>query len=105
MNYLKRIIYLTILLNILISQDLGYKKIASGFKKPLYLMSHVTKSNILFVVEQRGIIWSLVDGKKEKNPFLDIRDRVHTPIFPGDERGLLGFAMSPHYSRDNSSKD
>ena len=101
MNYLKRIIYLVITLNILISQDLSYKKIASGFKKPLYLTSHVTKSNTLFVVEQRGIIWSLVDGKKEKNPFLDIRDRVHTPIFPGDERGLLGFAMSPYYSKDN----
>ena len=101
MNYLKRIIYLAILLNILISQDLSYNKIASGFKKPLFLTSHVTESNTLFIVEQRGMIWSLVDGKKEKNPFLDIRDRVHTPIFPGDERGLLGFAMSPYYSKDN----
>ena len=101
MNHLKRIIYLAILLNILISQDLSYNKIASGFKKPLYLSSHVTESNILFVVEQRGMIWSLIDGKKDKNPFLDIRDRVHTPIFPGDERGLLGFAMSPYYSKDN----
>ena len=101
MNYLKRIIYFVITLNILISQDLSYKKIASEFKKPLYLTSHVTEPNILFILEQRGMIWSLVDGKKSKGPFLDIRDRVHTPIFPGDERGLLGFAMSPSYSTDN----
>ena len=102
MNYFKRIIYFFIIFNILNGDGLSYKKIASGFKKPLYLTSHITNPNILFILEQRGMVWELMNKEKTRKPFLDIRDRVHTPIFPGDERGLLGFAMSPNYHEDNS---
>ena len=47
------------------------------------------------------MIWSISNGIKNKDPFLDIRKRVHNPIFPGDERGFLGFAMSPKFDQDN----
>ena len=33
-----------------------------------------------------------------KTPFLDITNRVHKPLFPGDERGLLGFTFDPDYN-------
>ena len=33
-------------------------------------------------------------------PFLDITDRVHKPLFPGDEMGLLGFAFDPNFQKN-----
>ena len=86
---------------ILFALDLGYIELEASFKKPLYLSPHVNNSEILYVIEQRGMIWELNDGIKSKTPFLDIRNIVHTPVFPGDERGLLGFAMSPNFQNDN----
>ena len=100
-KFIASAIYLFIAFNILNANDISYVKIASGFKKPLYVTGHVDKLEVLYVLEQRGMIWELVYGKKSKKPFLDIRDRVHTPVFPGDERGLLGFAISPNFSVDN----
>tara|TARA_Y100001935_G_scaffold85477_1_gene70975 strand:- start:1666 stop:2817 length:1152 start_codon:yes stop_codon:yes gene_type:complete len=96
-----KFIILFSLISRLCALDLGYIELEASFKKPLYLSPHVNNSNILYVVEQRGMIWELNDGIKSKTPFLDIRDKVHTPVFPGDERGLLGFAMSPNFQIDN----
>ena len=96
-----KFIILFSLISRLFALDLGYIELEASFKKPLYLSPHVNNSNILYVVEQRGMIWELNDGIKSKTPFLDIRDKVHTPVFPGDERGLLGFAMSPNFQIDN----
>ena len=94
--------YFLFVLSMLNAIDISYVKIMSGFKKPLYVTGHVTKPDILYVLEQRGIVWELTYNGKNKNSFLDIRNRVHTPIFPGDERGLLGFAMSPNFNEDNN---
>ena len=96
-----KFIILFFLISSLFALDLDYIELEANFKKPLYLTSHVNNSDILYVIEQRGIIWELNDGIKIETPFLDIRDKVHTPVFPGDERGLLGFAMSPNYETDN----
>ena len=85
----------------LFALNLGYIELEASFKKPLYLSPHVNNPEIIYVIEQRGMIWELNDGIKSKTPFLDIRDKVHTPVFPGDERGLLGFAMSPNFQTDN----
>ena len=93
--------YFLFVLSMLDASDISYVKIMSGFKKPLYVTGHVTNPDILYVLEQRGIIWSLNNGVREEKPFLDIRDRVHTPNILYDERGLLGFAMSPNYDINN----
>ena len=98
MNHLRSILYFLVLLSLLFSQELSYSIFATGFKKPLYLTHHVSDSSILFVLEQRGVIWSLNDGIREKKPFLDIRDRVHNPLFPGDEMGLLGAVFHPNFN-------
>ena len=96
-----KFIILFFLISSLFALDLGYIELEASFKKPLYLTSHVNNPDILYVIEQRGIIWELNNGIKIETPFLDIRDKVHTPVFPGDERGLLGFAMSPNFQADN----
>ena len=74
------------------------RKIADGFDKPIYAISHPTDHKMIFVVEQKGIVQIVIDKTVLKLPFLDIQDRVHYPLFPGDEMGLLGFAFHPDYS-------
>ena len=73
------------------------RKIADGFDKPIYAVSHPTDHKMIFGVEQKGVIQIINNKTVLKLPFLDIQDRVHYPLFPGDEMGLLGFAFHPEF--------
>ena len=53
---------------------------------------------VIFVVEQDGIIKIIKENGLNKGIFLDITDRVLSPFYPGDERGLLGFALDPKFT-------
>ena len=98
---MKKLIFIILSLSFLLNQDISYSVIATGFKKPLFLTSHYSNPELLYVLEQRGMIWTITDKGNLKEVFLDIRDRVHSP-FPGyDERGLLGLAMSPNFDADS----
>ncbi len=92
-------IYLIILIlqSIVISQ-LHLELIGDDFDKPIFAISDPINPDIIFVVEQDGYIWILDDEKSDNRLFLDITDRVHLPLFPADERGLLGFAFDPNYN-------
>jgi len=80
--------------------DLSVEQIASKFDKPIYV-SDFPEEDYLIVVEQKGVL-KLVNPKiHEYIKLLDITDRVHKPLFPGDERGLLGFAFDPHFTKNN----
>ena len=96
---MKHYIYIYII-NILYAQiSLGL--VLDGFDKPVYVISEPEDSSIIYVVEQAGYIRMIVDGVELiGNIFLDISDRVHTPLFPGDEMGLLGFVFDPEYSKN-----
>ena len=85
----------------LIFADLGVEKIAGGFDKPVYVLPIPQTDNELLVLEQKGIAYHVKDKKVLKKPFLDIKDRVHRPLFPGDERGFLGFTFDPNYKENN----
>lgn len=52
----------------------------------------------LFVVDQSGRIWVIPAGQTQRNatPYLDLTDRV----LWSDERGLLGLAFHPNFSRN-----
>ena len=50
------------------------------------------------VVEKRGLIRVLVNGRLRPQPFLDIRDRVGSG---GCEQGLLSVAFHPRYARNH----
>lgn len=75
-------------------------EIASGFTKPVYVCQPTGEHERLFVLEQKGIINIIKNGKRVRKPFADLRDRIHNPIFPGDERGLLGLAFHPNYQEN-----
>jgi len=94
MNYIQIAI---ILISFLFS-SISVEKISSNFDKPVYVTVMPSNNNEILVVEQKGIIKFIKNNKTTKTPFLDITDRVHRPLFPGDERGLLGFAFNPAFT-------
>ena len=55
---------------------------------------------IIFIVEQDGIIKNVESDGRFNRIFLDITDRVLSPFYPGDERGLLGFALDPDFKKN-----
>jgi len=71
--------------------------VADGFTKPVYVCQPPVDKNRLFVLEQKGVIRIIERERKVRQPFADLRDRVHNPVMPGDERGLLGLAFHPDY--------
>ena len=80
--------------------NLAVEIIGKNFDKPLYLLSIPNEENSLLIVEQKGVLKVIKDGKKNDRPFLDITDRVHRPLFPGDERGFLGIVFDPSYNEN-----
>ncbi len=80
--------------------DLTVELIAGNFDKPIYIISMPYDNNEFLVIEQKGTIRLLKNNNTSKTPFLDITDRVHRPLFPGDESGLLGFAFDPNFTNN-----
>jgi glucose/arabinose dehydrogenase len=69
--------------------------VVEGLDRPLGL-EHAGDRRI-FVVEQRGAVWTLEDGRLQETPYLDLRDRVDDSGF---EQGLLGLAFHPDFARN-----
>ena len=75
-------------------------QIANGFTKPVYVCQPPGDNDRLFVLEQKGIIKIIKNGKTVRKPYADLRNRIHNPITPGDERGLLGLAFHANYQNN-----
>ncbi|MBT5175709.1 MAG: hypothetical protein HN915_09510, partial [Candidatus Marinimicrobia bacterium] len=73
---LKQILFIFPILLFGQSPSLSSIEIADGFKKPLFITSYPTDSNLLYVVEQAGRIIVIENGEKLKRPFLDIKKQV-----------------------------
>ncbi len=72
----------------------GLTPVTSGFDRPLFAGHDGT--NTLYVVEQRGQIFRLVNNAPPATLFLDIQALVQAP--PQSEQGLLGLAFHPQYA-------
>ncbi len=70
---------------------IALEQVGSGFSGPLYVTHAGDGSGRVFVVEKRGVIRLLEDGRT----FLDISDRVRSS---GSEQGLLGLAFHPDFA-------
>ncbi|MDQ1713715.1 MAG: hypothetical protein QOE45_3165 [Frankiaceae bacterium] len=70
----------------------GWTLVAAGLGEPVAL-SHPDGDARLFVVERRGRIRVIRDGRLKPTPFLDITKRVST----AGEGGLLSVAFRPDY--------
>ena len=80
-----------------VSAQLHLKLIAEDFDKPTYVTTNPNNSSIFYIMEQNGYIRIVNNATELKTPFLDITDRAHKPLFPGDEMGLLGFVFDPDF--------
>jgi len=69
-------------------------RVAGGFVHPVTLAHAGDGSGRMFVVEQRGTIKILRDGRVAPTPFLDIKRLVNQK---GSEQGLLGLAFPPEF--------
>src|SRR6476646_3871824 len=67
-------------------------KLTSDLQSPVFVTHAGDKSNRMFVVEKKGTIAILRDGKRAATPFLDITNLVTSS---GSEQGLLGLAFHP----------
>src|SRR4051794_32998045 len=76
---------------------LSAARVATGFDRPLYVLSPPGDYNRLFIVCQSGKvqILNLATGTVNATPFLDIGPRL-TPST--GEQGLLGMAFDPSYA-------
>jgi glucose/arabinose dehydrogenase len=73
--------------------------VGAGLTAPVTLASPPDGSGRLFVVDQVGLIRVLrPDRILQKEPFLDLRDRLVALRVTFDERGLLGLAFHPQYA-------
>ena len=76
--------------------------VASGFELPVHITNAQDGSNRLFVVEQRGRI-QILQNSSIQATFLDISDRVRSPISGGGtEEGLLSAAFPPGFGSTKS---
>jgi glucose/arabinose dehydrogenase len=72
---------------------LELRPVAGGFQAPLYITHADDGSGRLYVVDQVGMIQTIVGGRVDATPWLDISDLTE----PGDEQGLLGLAFHPNF--------
>jgi glucose/arabinose dehydrogenase len=70
-----------------------FAEVATGLRHPTHIANAGDGSGRLFVVEQAGRVLVLRNGKLQKEPFLDIRERVAS----GGEKGLLSIAFHPEF--------
>jgi glucose/arabinose dehydrogenase len=75
----------------------SWELIADGFNRPINLAKAGDGSGRLFVIEQQGVIRTLLGGQILADPFLDIRDRVGSRA---NEQGLLGATFYPNFKEN-----
>ena len=82
---------------VLVVLERGVKLAPIGrFADPVYVTAPPKDVRRLFVVQKRGRIRLVVDGRLQEAPFLDLSAEVR---WDGNEQGLLGLAFAPDYAR------
>ncbi len=72
-------------------------KVAGGLTSPVGAAAPDDGTGRLFIIEQRGVIKILSNGRIAEMPFLDLRYRVDGLNIMYSEKGLLGLVFHPAY--------
>ena len=100
---MKKILLLLLIIFLFVSTlfpHIEAKLIVQNLDKPIYITSYPDLNKRLLVVQQDGIIKIIENNTILKTPFIDISDRTHQPLFPGDEMGMLGVAFHPKFNEN-----
>jgi glucose/arabinose dehydrogenase len=76
--------------------QVSFAQVTSGLVAPVGITHAGDGTNRLFVVEQRGTVRVITNGRLQPGFFLDVRT-VAGGISTGGERGLLGIAFHPSF--------
>jgi len=80
---------------------IGLELVVEGLTSPIDLEQPKDGSNILFIADQVGLIHVVdANGQLMDTPLLDIQDKLVEQMDEFDERGLLGFALHPNFSKN-----
>lgn len=77
------------------STSLALRSVASGLTAPVQTLAVPGQDDLLWVLERRGVIRAIRDGKLQSKPIVDISSRVGSE---GSEQGLLSLAFAPDYA-------
>ena len=97
---MKKIISILIFSQTINGEQLALKMIAFVEQKAIYLTQPPSEKELLFIVNQKGIIQIIKNGKTIAKPFLDISNRVHESKNEESKKGLLGLAFHPDYEKN-----
>ncbi|GAB4580913.1 MAG: hypothetical protein Fur0022_36570 [Anaerolineales bacterium] len=76
-----------------------WQQMADGLIFPTAIIDPEDGSGRLFIVEEKGVIRIMQDGKLQPEPFIDLRDRVIQES-ENYEQGLLGLAFHPAFAEN-----
>jgi glucose/arabinose dehydrogenase len=76
------------------STTIKLEELTGELRSPVFVTHAGDKSNRMFVLEKKGTIAILRDGKPVATPFLDVSGLITSS---GSEQGLLGLAFHPDY--------
>jgi glucose/arabinose dehydrogenase len=76
-----------------VAAQLASEIVTTGLRSPVGVAASPTHPDILFVVEQEGLVRVVRNGTLVDIPFLDLRAETS----PDGERGLLGLVFAPDY--------
>ena len=77
--------------------DLGLEPALTGFRFPVFVGNAGDGSKRIFVVEQRGVVRVVQNGKLAARPFLDVSKLLGNDT---GEQGLLGLAFHPKFKEN-----
>ena len=76
--------------------DISLRLVTRELKQPVHMTHAGDNSKRLFITEQTGVVRMLKDGRLQRSPFLDIRERVKS----GGETGLLSIVFHPSFKKN-----
>jgi glucose/arabinose dehydrogenase len=80
--------------------DIALEEVVDGLSTPVGMVPIPGDDQHALVLEQTGRVWVLQDDTLLPDPFLDLSDRLVELDRSYDERGLLGLAFHPDFTRN-----